>query len=139
MIILDTNVLSEVLKPVPDERVVRWMRAAPTTALSTTAICRAELLYGVLLLPQGQRRARLAAAIDAIFDVELAGRILGFDSGAADAYALIASERRASGRPISQADAMIAAVARSHGAVLATRNSRDFQGCGIELIDPWSA
>jgi predicted nucleic acid-binding protein len=139
MIILDTNVLSESLRPVPDGRVVQWMSDLSAGAVCTTSICRSELMYGVRVLPEGRRRDRLFVNIESIFDVVLAGRVLSFDSDAADAFALIASERRAAGRPISQNDAMIAAIARSRGASLATRNSKDFQGCGIELIDPWSA
>jgi predicted nucleic acid-binding protein len=139
MIILDTNVLSESLRPVPDGRVAQWMSHMSAGAVCTTSICRAELMYGVRILPDGQRRDRLFANIESIFDVVLAGRVLSFDSDAADAFAVIASERRAAGRPISQNDAMIAAIARSRGASLATRNSKDFQGCGIKLIDPWLA
>lgn len=139
MIILDTNVLSEALKPVPDGRVAHWMSEVSAGTAYTTSICRAELLYGVRILPEGQRRDRLLANIESIFDVVLAGRVISFDSGAADAFAVIASERRAAGRPISQNDARIAAITLSRDASLATRNSKDFQGCGIELIDPWSA
>lgn len=138
MIILDTNVLSEALKPAPDERVAQWMSGIASSTLYTTSICRAELLYGARILPEGQRRERLLASIESIFAITLAGRVLSFDETAADAFALIVAERRSAGRPMSQLDAMIAAIARSRSAALATRNSKDFQGCGIELIDPFT-
>ena len=96
-----------------------------------------RIAYGVLLLPQGQRKHGLLAAVQASLDIDMAGRVLEFDNGAADAYAQIAAARRQSGRPISQFDAMIAAIARSRGASLATRNVRDFADCGVTVIDPW--
>ncbi|QVQ25973.1 type II toxin-antitoxin system VapC family toxin [Achromobacter deleyi] len=138
MIILDTNVISEILRPVPDARVVAWLEAQPRTALFTTTVTRGELLYGVRLLPEGQRRVALLEAVLAIFAADLAGQVLNFDGEAADAYAEIAAERRALGRPVSQFDAMIAGIARSRGASLATRNVRDFSDCGINVIDPWN-
>lgn len=137
MIILDTNVLSEALRPDPDRRAMDRLASQPRSSLLTTAITRGELLYGVLLLPQGQRKHGLLAAVQAILDIDMAGRVLEFDNGAADADAQIAAARRQSGRPISQFDAMIAAIARSRGASLATRNVRDFADCGVTVIDPW--
>lgn len=137
MIILDTNVLSEALRPTPDHQAMDWLARQPRAALFTTTITRGELLYGALLLPQGQRRQALLAAVQAIVDIDMAGKVLDFDSNAADAYAQIAANRRQSGRPISQFDAMIAAIARSRDASLATRNVKDFADCGITLIDPW--
>lgn len=138
MIVLDTNVLSEVLRPQPEPKVLVWLAAQPETALFTTTITRGELLYGVHLLPKGRRREALQRAVMAIFDEDFNQRMLPFDSHAADAYAEIASVRRTKGRPISQFDAMIAACARSRGASVATRNTRDFGGCGIQLINPWT-
>ncbi len=138
MIILDSNVLSETLRPVPDARILAWLETQPRRALFTTTITRGELFYGVRLLPEGQRKTSLLAAVQAIFDQDLAGQILSFDNAAADIYADIAASRRAAGRPISQFDAMIAAIARSRSATLATRNSRDFTNCGIVLVNPWS-
>lgn len=137
MIVLDTNVLSELIRPEPASGVVDWLRAQARSSLFTTAISRGEMLVGVLMLPVGQRRRRLEEEVGAIFAEDLAGRILAFDSDAADAFASITAQRRALGRPISQSDAMIAGIARSRGARLATRNVRDFEGCGIALIDPW--
>lgn len=137
MIVLDTNVLSEVLRPAPEAGVLAWLSAQPRSSLFTTTVTRAELLYGARLLPEGQRKAALLEAIGAIFGTDMAGQVLSFDDEAADAYARIAVERRAVGRPISQFDAMIAAITRSRGAKLATRNVKDFADCGIDLIDPW--
>ncbi|MBD5801953.1 Toxin FitB [Azoarcus sp. Aa7] len=137
MIVLDTNVLSELLRPVPDAGVVSWLAAQPRSALFTTTVTRAEIFYGVRVLPEGGRRQALLAAAQAIFDEDLAGQVLSFDNDAADAYAEIAASRRSAGKPISQFDAMIAAAARSRGASLATRNVKDFVDCGIEVIDPW--
>lgn len=139
MIVLDTNVLSEALRPRPDARVLAWMTAQPATALFTTTITCGEILYGVRLLPKSRRRDKLQNAVTAIFDEDFSGRILAFDNHAADAYADIAAARKKAGRPIGQFDAMIAAVTRSRGAALATRNTRDFVDCGIDLIDPWTA
>jgi predicted nucleic acid-binding protein len=138
MIVLDTNVLSETLRPAPDAQALTWLAAQPRPALFTTTVTRGELLYSLRLLPEGQRKVSLLDAVQAIFDQDLAGQILSFDSAAADAYAAIAASRRAAGKPISQFDAMIAGIAQSRGATLATRNLKDFAGCGIELINPWS-
>ena len=137
MIILDTNVLSETLRPVPDVQVLAWLGARTRTSLFTTTITEAELLYGVRLLPEGQRKATLLETVHQMFVTDFAGQVLGFDSNAADAYAEIATSRRAAGAPISQFNAMIAAIARSRGARLATRNVKDFGGCEIELVNPW--
>jgi toxin FitB len=137
VIILDTNIVSETLRPTPSTRVLEWMRSEPAPALFTTAITESELLYGVALLPEGRRQS-LESVIDLIFAEDLAGRVLPFDSAAAREFADIAASRRRAGRPISEADARIAAIARSRGAALATRNVEDFAGCRLELIDPWA-
>jgi len=137
MIILDTNVLSETLRPTPSTKVLEWMRSEPASALFTTAITESEMLYGIALLPQGARRKSLESVVDLIFAQDLAGRVLPFDSAAAREFADIAASRRRAGRPISEADARIAAIARSRGAAVATRNVGDFAGCQLELIDPW--
>ena len=139
MILLDTNVLSELMRPTPEPAVERWLAAQPDASVFITAITEAELRYGAALLPSGKRRAALAAEIEGMLEDDFGGRILPFDSMAAQAFALVASERRQAGKPISQADAQIAAVARSRGASLATRNVPDFEGCGIEVINPWAA
>jgi len=115
-----------------------WIASQSRASLFTTTLTKAEVFYGVRLLPDGGRKQRLWDVTQAIFNDDFSGQLLSFDSDAADAYAEIASLRRRTGRPISQMDAMIAAVARSRGAKLATDNTRDFVDCGIEIIDPWS-
>lgn len=139
MIILDTNVLSEALRPRPEPRVIEWLASQATASLFVTTVTQAEILYGIAILDPGRRREDLYASAVAMFAEDFAGRILGFDTDAAPAFAAIAAERRQAGRPISQFDAQIAAIARSRGAALATRNQRDFETCGIELIDPWTS
>lgn len=137
MIVLDTNVLSELMRPGPSPRVLDWLRARPAGALHTTAITQAEILYGLRLLPKGRRRVVLERAAEAMFARGFGERILAFGPEAGPAYAEIATDRRRSGRPIAQADALIAAIVRSRRAALATRNGTDFDGCGIEVLDPW--
>lgn len=137
MILLDTNVLSELMRPAPDPAVERWLAAQPDASLFISAITEAELRYGAALLPSGKRRSALTAEIDGMLEEDFDGRILPFDRLAAQAFAAIAADRRQAGRPISQADAQIAAIARSRGASLATRNVPDFDGCGVEVINPW--
>lgn len=139
MIILDTNVLSELMKPKPAAPVVEWVAEHPTAALYTTAVTQAEILHGLMLLPPGRRRRALEAAASSMFAEDFEGRILGFGADAAAPYARIASERRREGRPISHFDAQIAAIARSTGASVATRNVDDFDGCGVRVVNPWRA
>lgn len=139
MIVLDTNVLSELMKPVPSARVVEWMAAQPGPTLHTTSITQAEILHGLALLPRGRRRVAFEAAATSMFADDFGGRILGFGTDAAPRYAQIASDRRRAGRPISHFDAQIAAIAQLAGGTLATRNLADFEGCGITVIDPWKA
>jgi predicted nucleic acid-binding protein len=139
MIVLDTNVLSELMRPVPTERVVRWVAAQPATSLYTTTIAQAEILHGILLLPRGRRRTTLQAAAESMFNEDFDGRVLPFGSQSAVIYASIAVDRRRAGRPISQFDAQIAAISRSAGAAIATRNVSDYEGCGVTVINPWQA
>ena len=139
MIVLDTNVLSETLRPTPSFKVLAWLENQPSTALFTTTVTRGELLYGVRIMPDGKRKTGLLTAIQNIFDQDLAGQILSFDNPSADAFSQIASSRKLAGQPISQFDAMIAAITYSRGATLATRNAKDFNNCGIELVNPWDA
>jgi len=138
MIILDTNVLSELMRPKPSPRVVEWVVKHPAAELFTTSITEAEISYGVELLTKGKRRKGLRAAGEAMFAEDLAGRILGFESDAARAFSRIAAHRRALGRPISHADAQIAAIAQIRRAKLATRNVADFVDCGLEIVNPWN-
>ena len=137
MIVVDTNVVSEAVARRPLAKVLDWMRSVPTVALFTTAITEAELLFGVALLPPGRRRRSLETLIAEILSEDFAGRILPFDSAAAQEFAQIAVGRRRIGRPISEADARIAAIARSRGASVATRNVEDFAECGLMIINPW--
>ena len=139
MIVLDTNVISELMRAEPDGRVLAWLEKQPMAGLFTSTLTQAEIYYGLALLPEGRRRDTLLAAAGPMFDVDLAGRILPFDSDAALAYPEIATGRRLGGQPISQIDAQIAAIVRSRGARLATRNVRDFVDCGIVVVDPWTA
>ena len=139
MIILDTNVLSELMKHAPASMVIDWIAAQPVASLYTTSITQAEILHGIMVLPSGRRRRSLEEAATSMFAEEFAGRVLAFDGDAAPLYARIASDRRRAGRPISHFDAQIAAVALSMGGRLATRNVADFDGCGVTVVDPWSS
>lgn len=138
MIILDTNVVSELMRSQPSERVEGWFKPRAATSLFTTAVTQAEILYGVAWLPAGRRRQELEKAVSEMFDEDFTGRVLPFDSAAAHAYAEIVDARRRAGRPISQFDAQIASIAMSRGAAIATRNVRDFEGCGVDIVDPWA-
>ena len=139
MILLDTNILSELMRAAPEAAVEQWLADQPAASVFISAITEAELRYGLALMAPGKRRSALAVEIENMLGEDFSGRILPFDSPAAVAFAEIAAERRQVGRPISQADAQIAAIARSRGAALATRNVPDFEGCGVEIINPWSS
>ncbi len=138
MIVLDTNVLSEALRPVPEPAVLEWLGGQPRASVFTTTVTQGEVLCGIRLLADGKRRRSLWDATSRMFSEDFAGQVLGFDGDAAEMYAEIAVTRRLAGRPISQFDAMIAAIARSRGAILATRNTRDFDDCGIDIVNPWT-
>ncbi|MYE54115.1 MAG: type II toxin-antitoxin system VapC family toxin [Chloroflexi bacterium] len=137
MMVLDTNVVSEWMRPVPSDEVIQWMTRQIPTELYLSTITEAELRFGVELLPAGRRRERLLTAIEITLGEDFAGRILPFDSAAAQAYAVIAASRRAAGMPVKHSDCQIAAIARSRGLSVATRNVRDFEGCGVDVINPW--
>jgi hypothetical protein len=139
MILLDTNVISELMRAEPSPAVLDWFGAHETADLFISAVTEAELRTGVAILPEGQRRNRLQSALDGMIEEDFPGRVLPFDSAAARAYADIAARRRAAGRPISEADCQIAAIAVAAGAPVATRNVKDFDGCGVDLINPWTA
>ena len=138
MIVLDTNVLSEALRPQPSSQVLRWLASQEPVAVYITTITLAEVLYGIEVLPAGKRRSRLAAAVDKVFAEQFAGRILPFDEEAARLFPPIVAGRDAAGRPISQFDAMIASIARSRRATVATRNTADFERCGVRIVNPWA-
>lgn len=138
MWILDTNAISEMIAPRPAEQVIAWVAAAPQHQLFTTAISEAELFYGVDRMPAGRRREGLRVAIEAVLE-GFAGRVLPLGSSAARAYARLMAHCTASGRPMSQSDAQIAAIAIEHRATLVTRNTRDFANSDIGLLNPWLA
>ena len=138
MIILDTNVISELLKPSPAPQVEAWLSALDGTEVYFTAIGEAELRHGVAIMPESRRRAALSEAIEGMLNEDFHDRILPFDRAAARAYASIAADRRAAGRPISQFDCQICAIASANDAAIATRNTGDFRGCGVVVINPWN-
>lgn len=137
MIILDTNVISELMRAEPYPLVFAWAAAQPQASLYTTSISRAEILYGIAALPQGRRRDDLAVRADAMFAEEFAEKVLPFDTTAAVFYAEIVARRRRAGKPIETLDAQIAAVASMIGADIATRDTDGFADCGPAIINPW--
>lgn len=139
MIVVDTNVISELMRGEPHPAVLAWMAAQPRAELYTTRINQAEIFYGIAGLPPGRWRAALAAAAGAMFDEDFAGRILPFEAGAAARYPEIVLTRRQAGKPIEKFDALIAATALAAGACIATRDTGGFTGCGLTVIDPWAA
>jgi predicted nucleic acid-binding protein len=138
MIILDTNVVSEPLRPRPDARVLAWLDAQSVETLFLTSVSLSELWLGVALLPKGQRRTRLADAIEDFARTYFEGRILPFDSNAAKSYADVMASARVTGASISIGDAQIAAIALTQGYRVATRDTTPFSFAGVEVIDPWS-
>ncbi|HEV2098698.1 MAG TPA: type II toxin-antitoxin system VapC family toxin [Stellaceae bacterium] len=137
MILLDTNVISELIRPAPDAAVREFLRGQSPQELFTCTVCEAEIRYGLARMPAGRRRHDLTARIVAFLTDAFSGRIVPFDSACAAYYGEIRAVREAAGRPITGEDAMIAATARAHGAVLATRNLTDFVETGIAVINPW--
>ena len=137
MILLDTNVVSELIRPNPNPKVEAWLAEQYSANVFLSVISEAELRYGVAILPAGMRRDSLAAEIEGVLCEDFAGRILTFDSESARAYAVIAADHRAAGLPIHHADCQIAATARARGAKIATRNVADFHRCGVDVINPW--
>ena len=138
MIILDTNVISELMRPEPSPRVLGWIGKQRAIELFTTSISEAEIFYGIEILSRGKRRDGLLATADAIFTKDFEGRVLGFESDAARIFSQVAAHRRTLGRPLSQADGQIAAIAQEWSARLATRNVEDFNDCGIDVVNPWA-
>ena len=140
MILLNTNVVFETMRPRPSVRVLDWLDAQRITQVFVSSATQAEMLLGVALLPAGQRRADFSKMVDALFDQDFAHRCLPFDQAAAPLYAKVVAGRKKAGLPISTEDAQIAALALRHGFCLATRNTADFSGiAGLELINPWEA
>jgi len=136
VIVLDTNVTSELMRSSPSLAVTAWVQAHSATELYTTSITLAEILYGIERLPAGRRKDLLRTAAQEVFST-FAEHVLAFDATAAMEYAEIVRERERIGAPIDGFDAQIAAICRLHGATLASRNTKDYQNTGIALIDPW--
>ena len=139
MIILDTNVISELTRPVPDPGVITWLDSLPAEETAITAITAAELRYGVRRMPDSHRKTGLSEAVNTLITSDFRDRVEPFDVLAADQYADVVTAREHAGQPISTSDAQIAAICRVLNATLATRNTSDFTGIGVHLIDPWKA
>lgn len=139
MILLDTNVVSEMMRAEPDPAVDSWAAGQAVETLYFSAVGEAELRYGAAIRPKGRRRDKLVSDIEGMLRNVFEGRVLPFDGSAAREYAGIVADRRRKGRPISQADGQIAAIARSQRLAIATRNVRDFEDIGIDLVDPWAS
>lgn len=139
MFLLDTNVVSEMFKPAPDPVVAGWIRLSPKRRIYISAISKAEMLFGLAVMPQGKRKMALATAIRSFLVDELKTPILAFGEKEAELYADIASNMRKMGRSAGQSDAQIASIASSHGLVIVTRNVRHFANCGIDVLNPWEA
>ncbi|MXX77650.1 MAG: type II toxin-antitoxin system VapC family toxin [Gemmatimonadales bacterium] len=135
--LLDTNVVSELIRKSPEPAVAAWASGHLVEDLFLSAVSEAELRYGVAILPVGHRRDTLLFEVENMLRDAFEDRVLPFDSDAARAYGHIAARRRSSGRPVSPADCQIAAIAASRRMAVATRNVRDFEGMGIEIVDPW--
>jgi predicted nucleic acid-binding protein len=137
MIALDTNVVSEIMRPQPTSAVLRWFDAQTPDHLWLTAVTAAELMFGVARLPDSARKQQLAQAVGVMLEQDFSGQILAFDLSAASVYADMVAQQQRLGRPIAMADAQIAAICLSQGASLATRNTKHFEGLGLTLINPW--
>lgn len=135
--VLDTNVVSELMRAAPNQRVTAWVNRHAAAQMCLASVSEAELRYGIATLPAGDRRVRLAEALEAMLTDDFQD-VLSFDSAAARIYADFAAHRRVIGRPIAHADCQIAAVAYSANATLATRNTRDFAELALEVVDPFS-
>jgi predicted nucleic acid-binding protein len=137
MFLLDTSIVSNMMRAQPAAAVARWISAQPADLLFIATICQAEILAGIAVMPEERRRLTLEAAAQAMFTEDFPGRVLTFDLEAAVAYAVILAARRRIGRPTATIDLMVAAIARSQGASVVTRNVSDFEGCGIAVVNPW--
>lgn len=137
MILIDTNVISEIMKVAPSESVVNWLNSQKTNSLYVSTVTIGEIEYGLRILPAGKRRLQLSERFERFVSLAFAQRILAYDEASARAYGEVMGHRRELGRPISVPDGQIAAIARSNGFTVATRNITDFEDCGVELIDPF--
>jgi toxin FitB len=138
VIVLDTNLVSEVARPHPDQGVLDWVDAQDSDKLVITAITAAEIRAGIALLPAGRRKREISKRMESLLTETFAGYVLAFDVDSAVYYAQVLAIRTQTGRPISGLDAQIAAVCLQHDATLATRNTDDFEGIGLQLINPWA-
>jgi predicted nucleic acid-binding protein len=138
MIVVDTNVISELLRPIPHDAVLRWASAVEASSLFTTAISQAELLASAATIPEGKRRAELQKTIQTVLVRSFDDRIVPFDSTAAPHYASIMAKHKAMGRPIKDADAMIAAICLSRAATIVTRDLNGFGYLGLDVFNPWT-
>lgn len=138
MIVLDTNVVSELMRPAPEPKVLAWLDAQPANALWLTSVNVAELLFGLARLPDGARKRGLLASFAAMLEADFGGRVLDFDLRAATVFAEMAADRERAGHRVGLADGQIAAICREHGATLATRNVRHFADVGLDLVNPWA-
>ncbi len=139
MFLLDTTILSAMMRATPVPEVAQWVSAQAVENLFTASVCQAEILAGLAIMPPGQRRDDLETAARAMFMVDFEGRVLPFDMPAAEAYAEMFAARRKTGRPAATMDLMIAAIARSRGASIVTRNVADFEGSRVPVVNPWAA
>jgi hypothetical protein len=137
MILLDTNVISEAMRPVPEASVMAWLNSQNTADLWTSTIVMAEVYSGLDLMPAGKRQRQLLEKAELMFDRFFGARILPFDLLAARAYGAVLKARQAKGLPIDEMDALLAATALVNGSALATRNISQFQSCGIVVLNPW--
>lgn len=137
MIVLDTNVISELMRPAPNSEVVAWVDGWPVGELAVTAVTVAEVLYGIARLDDGQRKETLRALAETMFEAEFGDRVLSFGAEEAEVYADLVTRRQAQGSPISMADAQVAAITVCREAKLATRNGGDFAGLPLEVVNPW--
>ncbi|MCG8357590.1 MAG: type II toxin-antitoxin system VapC family toxin [Kiloniellales bacterium] len=137
MILLDTNVVSEVMKSAPAKTVTDWLNSQDAADLYLSVVTVAEITYGLRALPDGKRQQSLEATFEGLIADAFEGRVLAFDETAARLYGQLMSDRKRQGCPMSIADGIIAAIARAKAFALATRNVRDFDGCGLEVIDPF--
>jgi predicted nucleic acid-binding protein len=137
MKILDTNVVSELMREVPDGKVVRWLAAQTIESLGVSVITLAEIGRGLKRLPEGRRREGLERRFAEFIEKGFHGRVFAFDERAAGCYGEIAADQEAAGLHVDAVDFMIAAIAKDAGAALVTRNTADFEVCGIEVINPW--
>lgn len=137
MIVLDTNVVSEIMRPRPEPAVLAWVDAQTSSELWLTAVGAAELMFGVARLDDGVRKQQLARTVSAMLETDFAGQVLPFDLAAASVYAQLVAQRERMGQSIAMADAQIASVCLAHGAILATRNQKHFDGLGLTIINPW--